>query len=67
MVYNMAQTVLLYVAFEAGSKMQKWFLQNLIAMCSKQTRSLWCKGNGEKEGYALMDFDGNLCKIFILF
>ena len=28
MVYNMAQTVLLYVAFEAGSKMQKWLLQN---------------------------------------
>ena len=28
MVYNMTQTVLLYVAVEAGTKMQKRFLQN---------------------------------------
>ena len=28
MVYDMTYTVLLYVAVEAGSKMQKWFLQN---------------------------------------
>ena len=28
MVYNMTQTLLLCVVVEAGTKMQKWFLQN---------------------------------------
>ena len=39
MVYDMTYTVLLYVAVEAGSKMQKWFLQNSIAMCSNMSES----------------------------
>ena len=40
MVYNMTQTVLLYVAVEAGTKMQKWFLQNLIALFSMSIGTL---------------------------
>ena len=65
MVYNMTQTVLLYVAFEAGTKMQKCFFSELNChVFFMETINIFVKSVLRHK--ILVYFTGNFVKFGIL-